>query len=189
MSLPGATSMKETFRGPLGSHRNYLVHVALPNCTDYLWLKKGNQEQGRSGTCDKYKEFRYFLNAVESFNNILDYFYFEHEDRIKRGSVREFRKAIHDKYPELGELAELANAYKHCVRERNGKKNEALPWARDLQRPTLDIQIKLGASQPSVAVNYDFPWPIEEHEAKLYKAFDFWLGYHNNPRTNELITT
>jgi len=181
--------MKETFRGPLGSHRNYLVHVALPNCTDYLWLKKGNQEQGRSGTCDKYKEFRYFLNAVESFNNILDYFYFEHEDRIKRGSVGEFRKAIHDKYPELGELAELANAYKHCVRERNGKKNEALPWARDLQRPTLDIQIKLGDSQPSVAVNYDFPWPIEEHDAKLYKAFDFWLGYHNNPRTNELITT
>jgi hypothetical protein len=183
----GGRELIETFRGPLGSHRNYLVHVALPNYTDYFWLKKGNEEKGRSGTRDKYKAFRYFLNAVESLNNVLDYLYFEHEDRVKRRSVGEFRKTIHNKYPDLGELAELANAYKHCVREKNGKKNEALLWARDLQRPAVSISVTPGNTALSVAVDYDFPWPIKEHDSKLDKAFEFWLNYHNNPKTNELI--
>jgi hypothetical protein len=187
--------MIETFKGPLGSHRNYIVHVALANGVDYISLKKRHQEDGRSATPDRYKELRYFLNAVESFNNIADYLYFEHEDRIAHGSVGKFRTALHAKYPELGDLAELANAYKHCVRGKEDKKtnktkkNNRLLWARDLQRPALNIRITPGETKPSVEVDYEFPWPIEEHEAKLNKAFEFWLGYHNDdPKTADLIT-
>ena len=180
--------MLETFYGPLGSHRNYIAHIALSNHVDYLRLKKNNQEEARSATPIKYNEFRLFLNAVESFNNIADYFYFEYEDRISYRTVDEFRAALHKKYPELAALAELANAYKHCVRARkDGTKNAKLPWARDLQKPNLTINIELGEKLPTAKIEYEFPWPIKEHEATLEKVFSFWFRYHNAPFTNELI--
>jgi hypothetical protein len=143
-------------------------------------VKKKHEEEGRSATPDKYKEFRLFLNSIESFNNIIDYLYFEHEDKVKYQNVDEFRKAMHAKYPELGELAELANAYKHCVRANRGRKNESLLWARDLQKPQLNIYVSLAGTEPLVDAQYEFQWPIEEHEAKLYKVFDFWLAYHRD---------
>ena len=179
--------MIETFKGPLGSHKNYITYIAFENQLDYLTIKKQHEEDGCSATPDRYKEFRLFLNAVESFNNIIDYLYFEHEDQIKYQKVDDFRKAIHVKYPELDELSELANAYKHCIRERRGQKNDKLAWARDLQKPILNININLNQFLPLVNAEYKFLWPIEEHESKLYKVFDFWLEYHKNPNTEELI--
>ncbi len=171
------------FKGPLGSHRNYLSHVALENFKDYETLKRNHESQGRVGTADKYKEFRFFLNAIESFNNILDYAYFEHEDRIKQqhGNVTTFRKAVNTKYPELEKLSHLANAYKHCVRtKKDGKKNTARPWARDLQTPQLVIDMTRSKPKPVVEIQYNFPWPLAEHEEILNKAFRFWFEYHNN---------
>lgn len=179
------------FKGPLGSHRNYLVHVALENFKDYETLKKHNESEGRVGTPDKYKEFRYFLNAIESFNNVLDYAYFEHEDSIKQrhGNVTAFRKAVNTKYPELEKLSALANAYKHCVRTKTGGvKNMDLPWARDLQAPQLTIDISLHESKPTVEVEYDFPWPIAEHEKALNEAFRFWFEYHNRSDAKNVIS-
>lgn len=174
--------MIEMFKGPLGSHRNYIIHIALANQRDYRRMRKKHEEEGRTATPDKYREFRLFLNAVESFNNVLDYMYFEYEGRIRHRTLETFRSAVHKKYPQLGELSELANAYKHCVRRNNDQLR-----ARDVQAPRLNIRVKLGEACPSVTAEYEFPWPVEKHESKLYKVFDFWLEYDRNPNTDELI--
>lgn len=172
----------ETFKGPLGSHRNYIVHIALGNYVDYDALKKQNVENKRQATPDKYKAFRYYLNAVESFNNILDYLYFEFEDKIKQTNVNDFRKAVHKKYSALRDLADLANAYKHCVRAGRISKNTELPWAKDLQQPTINVEIKL--NEKKTDVGYDFVGPTEENEMKLSKVWKFWIDYQNNPNSS-----
>ncbi len=110
------------FTGPLGGHRNYLTHIALSNCVDYMALKKGHQERGDCSNPAKKKEFRYFLNAIESLNNILDYYFYENENAVLEPSLQKFKEALHSAHPELKELSELANAYKHCVRESKGQK-------------------------------------------------------------------
>lgn len=70
------------FKGPLGSHTNFISYIALDNCSDYTRLCGLNRENGKDKTPDRFKEMRYFLNTIESFNNILDYFYYEFEDEI-----------------------------------------------------------------------------------------------------------
>lgn len=168
----------ETFSGPLGSHRNYIHQVAIENYHDYKMLCGLNHENGKGKTPDKYKEFRYFLNTIESFNNILEYLYFEHEDEIRQSNLRNYKKAVWDKYPELEELANLANAYKHSVRESRGNKNPALPWAKDLQKPQLYIDAEVSyETGVQVSVDYQFPWPIEEHQQVLEKTLAFWMAY------------
>lgn len=165
----------ETFKGPLGSHKNYIRHIALENYFAYKAICGLNEENGKSKTPDKYKEFRHFLNVIESINNILDYLYFEHEKEIQQPNLKEYKRAVWNKFPELESLADLANAYKHCVREGRGEKNSNLPWAKDLQKPQLKVGVAISSSQ--VLVDYEFPWPIAEHEDVLEKALKFWLEY------------
>ena len=80
-----------SFKGPLGSHRNYLVHIAFENFVDYERLQKSHTEKKQHSTSHKYKEFRFFLNAVESFNNVLDYFYFEFEEQLSPLNLEDFK--------------------------------------------------------------------------------------------------
>lgn len=168
----------EFFKGPLGSHRNYINHISIENYHEYKRLCGLNEEQGKDKTPDKYKEFRCFLNVIESMNNILDYLYFEHEGEIKQSNLKEFKRAVWDEYPELENLANLANAYKHCIREARNVKNETLPWAKDLQKPQLNIDVNISPpSDVKTSVNYDFPWPISEHEQVLEDALNFWIEY------------
>ncbi len=166
----------------MGSHGNYITHIAFPNHFDYLSCKKRNEEQGRSSTSIKYGELRLFLNAVESLNNILDYLHSEHKDRIKKG-LREFKKAIKSKFPVLGELSDLANAYKHCGRFDDGQS-----WKRasDLQKAHLNVQINV--TEPTLScADYQFWGPLLEHDKTLNEVFRFWQNYHNNPTLDELI--
>lgn len=172
----------ETFKGPLGSHKNYIHHIALENYHEYKMLCGLNEENGKNQTPDKYKECRYFLNVIESMNNILDYLYFEHENEIKQTDLKSFKRAVWDKYPKLEELANLANAYKHCIREGREGKNVTLPWAKDLQKPQLSVDVRISSSHGvNASVSYKFPWPIAQHEVVLENAVKFWLGYiqHN----------
>src|SRR6267142_717420 len=122
--------MLEFFRGPLGSHRNYLTYIALPNSVDYMGLVKGHEETGNVSTSAKYTELRYFLNAVESLNNILEYYFYENEPTISEPTVQDFKQSVYSTHPELRDLSNLANAYKHCVRESNGRKRTNVPWAK-----------------------------------------------------------
>jgi len=168
----------ETFKGPLGSHKNYIHYVALENYHEYKILCGLNDENGKDKTPDRYKECRYFLNAIESINNIIEYLYFEHEDEIQQSKLKDYKRAVSDKYPELEELANLANAYKHCIRESRGNKNTGVPWAKDLQNPHLNIDAAVSLAKGiQVSVDYQFPWPIYEHEQILEKALAFWLAY------------
>lgn len=168
----------EIFKGPLGSHRNFINYIAIANYQDYQMLCGLNEENGKQQTPDKYKEFRYFLNAIESFNNILDYFYYENEAELDGVNLSSFKKSVYIKYPELERLSELANAYKHCVREYRGGKSTELPWAKDLQKPELNVDVKiLNSDNVSANVNYNFSWPIAENEEIIHKVFLFWLDY------------
>ena len=166
-------------RGPLGSHSGYIKHIAIQNVLTHYWAKKKHEEDANTSNQAKYEELRLFLNAIESFNNILDYFYFEHEDQLnaRHATVESFRVAAHTKYDVLKKLADLANAYKHCVRTRGKKKNTELPQAKDLQRPALNVSIDLlNQSYPAVGVDYIFDWPIPENEIVLRDAVDFWAA-------------
>lgn len=169
------------FKGPLGSHTNYIRYIALDNCSDYAVLCGLNKENGKDKTPDKFKEMRYFLNAIESLNNILDYFYYEFEDEITYAKLFDFRKAVWNKYPILENVAELANAYKHCVRENRQVKQTSKLWAKDLQKPQIDISVNL--TEIKTSVGFSFPWPIQEHEGVLDEAFKFWLNYIQNNNT------
>lgn len=166
------------FKGPLGSHKNYIQHIVLENFYDYKELCGLNCENERNKAPDKCKEFRYFLNVVESMNNVLDYLYYEHESEIRHESFTKFKRAVWDQYPDLERLADIANAYKHCVREGKKGKNKNLPWAQDLQKPQLNIDIELCLIKGvSTAVTYDFKWPIDDHEEVLNEVVQFWLDY------------
>lgn len=174
--------MLEFFRGPLGSHRNYLTHIALSNSVDYMALVKGHEETSDVSTSAKYTELRYFLNAVESLNNILDYYFYENEAIISELTVEAFKRSVHDAHPELQDLADLANAYKHCVRKRNGRKRTNVPWARDWQIPEVRIGIDQ-SERPNVKIkaDYRFQGPTSQHVEVFNKAFKFWFSYDNDP--------
>jgi len=174
----------EVFKGPLGSHRNFINHMALANYQDYQTLCGLNKENGKQQTPDKYKEFRYFLNAVESFNNILDYFYYENESELGDVNLTQFKRKVFVKYPILEELSDLANAYKHCIREKRERrtrtfvKNTELAWAKDLQKPEINVDINIShESGVGANVTYNFNWPIPENEKIINNVFLFWLDY------------
>lgn len=174
----------EFFKGPLGSHRNYLTYIALDNCTDYFNLRKGYGERNDTSTSAKYKEFRYFLNAVESLNSVLEYFFYENEGEIRHARLERFKEAVHNKHSELRDISHLANAYKHCVRQRprGGEKQANLPWAKDLQHTRVFVNVNVSHA-PGIAVTarYDFEGPTHEHEEILNRAFEVWLSYLNDP--------
>jgi hypothetical protein len=89
--------------------------------------------------------------------------------------VGEFRRAMSERFEVVGLIAELANAYKHCVRSQQGITN-----ARDLQRANVSVQIDVGHGI-STAAEYEFVGPLPEHEKILEGAFQFWLEYNSTP--------
>jgi hypothetical protein len=170
-------------RGPLGSHTGYIKHIAIQNVMAHHLAKKKHKEDGNTSDQAKYEELRLFLNAIESLNNILDYFYFEHEEQLntRHPTVTSFRSAAHCKFAVLKNLAELANAYKHCVRTSGAKKNTKLPQASDLQRVALNVSIDLSNQGSSkVGVEYIFHGPIPEHEQVLSDAVGFWTNDYSS---------
>lgn len=179
--------MLEFAKGPLGSHLNYLRHIVMPNCMDYLQLQQANRDSGENSNPSKYEELRRFLNAIESMNNIPDYFYWENELALKEkqiGSVKAYRIKVGEKYHVLAHVAELANAYKHCVRtNRDGKKNTGKKWAKDIQLPQMTIDVDIDfhkmEKKEDIKVNpiYKFDWPIASHEKIFNEAFEFWKKY------------
>ncbi|MDF7809551.1 hypothetical protein P4E94_19090 [Pontiellaceae bacterium B12219] len=168
----------EFFKGALGSHVNYLTYIALENCFDYLKLVKQHQEEGSKQTPHKYKRLRYFLNAIDSLNNIPEYFYYEHKasqgwtDTPKGNIIGEIRESNDI----IREVARIANASKHCV-----SKQPNHPNAADLQYPELKILM----SSENVELNFDFE-SIED-EKIILKAFKFWQEYLENPNKELLL--
>jgi hypothetical protein len=90
------------FNGPLGGHRNYLTHIALPNSSEFLSLQQRHEESSDSSTRAKYEELRLFLNTIESLNNTLEYAFYELDPTGDRSALETFKENTWRKYPELG---------------------------------------------------------------------------------------
>jgi hypothetical protein len=177
------------FRGPLGGHRQYLVHIALENYADYLrYPKRIDENQGRAPVgVAQYTEFRLFLTAVESMNNILDYLYYEHVNQPAPGNpLHKFRKRVYRKYPHLGTLNEMANAYKHCVQHKAHERP-----AHDLQRTHVSVSIDLSRPERLPQAEYHFSGPLPDDHATADAVFKFWLNYHQtnytDPTTDDIL--
>ena len=170
----------EVLKGPLGSHLNYLRYIALPNCMEYDNENRRQKEANASGMRAAYERLRLFLNAIVTFNHVVDYFF--HENKASRawtdkqqgkitGDIRKNHKILAD-------IAELANAFKHCRTTGKQKADSA-----DLQEPVLRLQVSL--KPVSVSANLDFD-SIEDEDI-IGEAFRFWVAYENNPDPEFLL--
>ncbi len=80
----------------------------------------------------------------------------------------------------MKEIAEIANAYKHCTTSKSGKPNAA-----DLQECKLEVEINLGSG---VNVEYDFQ-TIDDEEV-LKEAFSFWMEFNTvEDKVNYLLNS
>ena len=168
----------DVFKGLLGSHKCYLAHVALDNCLDYFNLLEAQKKEGRDKITDRYIRLRYFLNAIESLNNIPEYFFHEHKGSQgwNDAQLRNVLGQIRSKHAVLKDIEQIANAYKHCVRRNSDDMH-----AGDMQSPLLEISI----GSHGVKVKYMFE-SIEDEEI-MGEAFRFWHGYHQSTDKSVLI--
>lgn len=174
----------DSFGGVLGGHCNFLKHMCFKNFCDYLdLLEPIDEENPCRKVPDKYKEFRYFLNAVESFNNVMDYFYCEYKDQLAFKDITPFRSRVHKEFPALGKIDDLANAYKHCVRRGAGKMR-----ASELQVNQLEISIDLSGEASITDISFSFSGVLPEHHQILLDAWTFWIEYHQKPSPNIFIS-
>ena len=185
-TLNQGKSYMTSFYGPLGGHRNYLTHIALPNCFDYLSLAKQHEEERGGSIQAKYKQLRYFLNAVASLNNTLEDADCELNQGGSASGFEKFQKIVFEKHPELLALTDLANAYKHCI--RRGKRSVNAPFAKGLQRPESQIAVNISHDRKvQVSADYGFDGPLPEHLKTFHNALQFWFKYHNNSGSTELL--
>lgn len=168
----------DIFKGLLGSHTNYLARVALDNCVDYFHLVKELQEEDRDSIPDRYKRLRYFLNAIESLNNIPEYFFHEHkgEQGWEDDQLRNVLGKIRLKHPILKDIEQITNAYKHCLRKDGDNLH-----AKDLQSPLLEFSFGPNGAKAS------YSFESIEDENFMGEAFSFWHAYHQNPDKNFLL--
>lgn len=168
----------DAFRGLLGSHTNYLAHVALDNCVDYFGLVEAQKEECRDETPDRYKRLRYFLNAIESLNNIPEYFFHEYkgQQQWNDSQLNNILGQIRSKHAILRDIEQIANAYKHCIRRKSDDLH-----AGDMQSPLLELSI----GSNGVKVKYSCE-SIEDEEI-MGEAFRFWHAYHQKPEKSVLL--
>ena len=170
------------FSGPLSNFEHYRTYIALENYIDFYFNRQKLKAKERPTTKDRYRDLRLFLNAAESFNNILDYYFYYFEESFKPEiGVGEFRKRATQKHPILGLVADIANAYKHCVREdRRGEKQFDKLWAKNLQKGELSLLLNIANSNTpgveSPAENEFFGPPSKLCEV-MAEAYDFWLTF------------
>lgn len=165
-------------KGPFGSHLNYITHIALENYQDYFEYTNRQKELGKKQENRKYQGFRLFLNAIESMNNISDYFYYEFKEVCNWTDKGNIIGKIRNNHPILKDIAHIANAYKHCR-----TKNKPNIHASDLQKPMLNMSVNL----TTLDVNVKQGFTSIEDEKLLGEAFAFWVKYLNYPQPDFLL--
>ncbi len=161
-----------SFKTPLGSHKNYIEHIVLRNCQDYM-ITAGiiNDNLTPLGE-NKREEFRHYFNSIVSMEQILDYLYFETKDNYKiKSGQRNFKKNILNQHPILKEISETANAFKHCITNNPDKKN-----AKDAVTSTIKTNISLSKGLQDIAQEYHYDSQL------LIEGFKFWLEYINGKK-------
>lgn len=168
-----------TLSGPLGSHKGYIVHIALPNCSDYFELCEAQRENGiYEKTRSKYNRLRLFLNAAESINNIPEYIFHEYKDKCGWQKETDVRTLLAKKSNIHETINTLANGYKHCIRHPSKDPSKAKEIdAADFQ----EIKIIVGADLTDLKnLDIELSFDSIEDEEILGEAFRFWVEYHNN---------
>lgn len=172
--------------GPLGSHKGYIAHIALPNCSDYFDLCDLQREEEKyQATRSKYERLRLFLNAAESLNNIPEYIFHEYKAVYGWSKESEVRRLLAEESKIHETINTLANGYKHSVRNPPNKADQIKEIdASDFQ----EIKI-LVASQLSAPVSLDVSYSFEsiEDEGILSEAFRFWVEYHNHQDLSRIL--
>lgn len=120
--------LHDTLSGPLSNHKRYISGIVLPNIEDYYNLIKKLNENGKISNPDKTKSFRYFLNALESVNNIPDYLFFDicegrEWDESNKHNLDNFRGKLRTEINLFKKVSEIINAYKHCKTSNKNHKN------------------------------------------------------------------
>jgi hypothetical protein len=149
-----------------------------------LHLVQRATESEPSSTPDKYKAVRYFLNAVESMNNVPEYLYWERSPDGTSDALKDFLRMVRSTEPCLGRIAEIANAYKHCVRT-NGRRSGSALTARDLATGVVSGSVSVKEGQLSVQIEHRFDGIKPEHHTALEEGWRFWIDYLN--RQSEIL--
>lgn len=176
--------MLEIVPNPLGSHYRYLVNIALPNCSDdffpALRLRGERHENGQG----ELKLLRYFVNAAESLNNALEYFYWENFEADRHVNDAEFLKKAKREYPIFEKLADIANVYKHA--QRNGKKTENKPLRKATQLVDSGwFQTSWDEEGPSGKIYH--PSVKDDWISTIEEAFQFWIRFVNDDPSAECV--
>lgn len=164
--------------GPLSNHENYLIHIALANFCEYNSLVQYQEEKGLNKTPAQYKRLRYFLNTIESLNNVLEYFF--HDVKEAQGwkdkELNNILGKIRNKHKILRDIEQIANGYKHCIRRDN--KNLQ---ASDMHSSTVIISL----DENGIRVDLGFDSIVDDN--LMRDAWKFWLGYRQDPNIEKLL--
>ena len=144
-----------TYMQPIETYRHYICHIALENYLDYSRLVELHERKNNHEEAHKFKEFRYFLNTIESLNNILEYYYNENKHLLSYSSTTLFKKALYEKYSVLSDIAQLKDIYRSPLNTATSpKKGDYLDNSSSGTCQALAL-----------------------HHSTLTKAYNFWLNY------------
>ena len=162
--------------GPLDCHQNYLNYIALENCFDYFGLVESQRKEKNLDLAANYHRLRLLLNAMESMNTILDYFF--HEQKELQGWNDNQRDLILErikrKHPALYHLDLQLSTYK---RMKHSDMTSLV--ATDLKKTVVSIH--------SIKQKIELDFNSTEDEHIISEAFDFWFEYNKDPDINTLL--
>jgi hypothetical protein len=167
-----AEKVTDIFKGSFGSLRNFLETVALQNCVDYF-----RELEKESPDKTKREQARHLFNAIVSLDSAVDYMFWE---QTQAPTVKALIAGLPS---EIGELREMANALKHCVRggyDKGGRfqPNPSKTPAKAIVRPQVNVTVKLTNEGGPAGIRMDVSTELLEaaHRA-LLAAFGYWRRY------------
>ncbi|MCG9095940.1 hypothetical protein [Laribacter hongkongensis] len=172
---------------PMDTCNTYFKYIALAHFDRFMsanvWLNDSNQYEDISPA----EYIRRYLTAVESLNNVIEYFYHEHNipesDDIV--SVKDFRGRVQGKWGELKGIADIANAYKHCSRDK--QRTSLIAKAKDIfEIPSIyDWRRSEGSTTTRALLCRLVP---DEYIEALVNGVNFWKNLIHENKNDQLIT-
>lgn len=162
-----------TLLGPLGSFRNFVSMIALPNVCDYYHEQKRHAE-GLSKDSTRRELTRLLFNAVVALDSAVDHCY---HDLNPGKSLQDFLRTLP---PEIAQLRELSNAMKHCVRgtEKKGvfTMADGKTHAKDIAKTHIKGSVTLENGVPDVQLTFSSAL-LEGVDELVGAAFRYWVDH------------